>query len=119
MVEVARGSRETREAILDATDRLLARSGYRHMTMDDIAREAGFSRRAIYTYFSSKEEVGLSSIDRVVERTHDRLRKLAEDGKSPTACLRSMLIERVLFRVDSVSDYRFSLDELFEAVRPA
>jgi AcrR family transcriptional regulator len=115
----SKGSSETRHAILDATDHLLSRVGFRKMTMDDVAREAGFSRRCIYTYFPSKEEVGLSSIDRVVEQTHEHLRGLAKKESAPERCLRSMLIERVLFRIDSIREYRLSLDELFEAVRPA
>jgi AcrR family transcriptional regulator len=119
MIDGLKGSRETRDALLDATDRLLARVGFRKMTMDDVAREAGFSRRSVYTYFPSKEEVGLSSIDRVVARTHEHLRELAAEIPDPAACLRRLLIERVLFRIDSIRDYRQSLDELFEAVRPA
>jgi hypothetical protein len=47
------------------------------------------------------------------------LRAIIEEGDAPPACLRRLLIERVLFRIDSVRDYRTSLDELFEAVRPA
>ncbi|MCC6551450.1 MAG: TetR/AcrR family transcriptional regulator [Polyangiaceae bacterium] len=110
---------ETREAILDATDRLLATRGFRKLTMDDIAAEAGVSRRTIYMYFPSKEEVGLSSIDRVVDATRARLEAIAGSGADPADVLRAMLIERVLYRVDRVSAYRTSLDELFEAVRPA
>ena len=49
-----RGNRETREAILDAPDRLLTTRGFRSVTMDDIAGEAGVSRRTIYMYFPSK-----------------------------------------------------------------
>lgn len=119
VVEAPRTNSPTRDAILDAVDRLLARTGFRETRMEDIAREAECSRRAIYTYFPSKEEVGLSSIDRVVERTHAHLRALAASHRDPTAALRAMLVERVLFRVDSVHDYRHSLDELFEFVRPA
>jgi AcrR family transcriptional regulator len=113
------GSRDTREAILDATDRLLVRAGFRGVTMDDIAAEAGVSRRTIYVYFASKEEVGLSSIDRVVAQTYDRLRAIAAREQQPERALRAVLVERVLFRIDSVREYRRSLDELFEAVRPA
>ncbi|PCC67102.1 TetR/AcrR family transcriptional regulator [Nannocystis exedens] len=114
-----RGNGETREAILDATDRLLTTRGFRSVTMDDIAGEAGVSRRTIYMYFPSKEEVGLSSIDRVVAQTYARLVALANAGGDPAEVLRAVLIERVLRRLDSVSAYRQSLDELFEAVRPA
>jgi AcrR family transcriptional regulator len=114
-----KGSRTTREAILDATDRLLARVGFRRMTMEDVAREAGLSRRAVYTYFATKAELGLSSIDRVIEQTHERMRAIAAEGGDPRRRLRGMLIERVLYRIDTVREYRRSLDELFEAVRPA
>src|SRR6185295_3136508 len=55
----------TREAILDATDRLLGRLGYQKTTIDDLAREADVGRRTIYLNFQSKEEIFLSSIDRV------------------------------------------------------
>nr|WP_276602711.1 TetR/AcrR family transcriptional regulator [Nannocystis pusilla] len=117
-VNGSRGNGETREAILDATDRLLTTRGFRSVTMDDIAGEAGVSRRTVYMYFPSKEEVGLSSIDRVVAQTYAWLAALARGGGDPAEVLRSVLIERVLRRLDSVSAYRQSLDELFEAVRP-
>nr|WP_276599758.1 TetR/AcrR family transcriptional regulator [Nannocystis sp. SCPEA4] len=119
LVNSGRGNGETREAILDATDRLLTTRGFRGVTMDDIASEAGVSRRTIYMYFPSKEEVGLSSIDRVVAQTYARLVELAGGTGDVAAVLHRVLVERVLRRFDSVSAYHTSLDELFEAVRPA
>lgn len=112
-------SQRTREAIIDATDRLLTTRGFRKVTMEDIAAEAGVSRRTIYVYFPSKEEVGLSSIDRVVAQTYEYLQELARGKGDPANILRKILVERVLRRIDSVRPYRTSLDELFEAVRPA
>lgn len=110
---------DTRTAILDAMDALMARYGYRKTTVDDIAREAGISKRTVYLHFSSKEEIGLSSIDRVVESAQDRLRSLAgEDGPAAERIV-EMLVGRVMARVWAVGEYRQSLDELFEAVRPA
>lgn len=112
-------SQATRDSILDATDRLLATAGFRSITMDDIAAAAGVSRRTIYMYFPSKDEVGLSSIDRVVESTHGHLERIAGAEGDPSARLHRILVDRVLYRIDSVRPYRASLDELFEAVRPA
>jgi AcrR family transcriptional regulator len=109
----------TRNQILDATDRIMARFGFRKMTMDDLAKEAGFSKRTIYLYFSSKEDVGLSSIGRVVEAVHERLGALAESKGNATDRLREMLMVRVMGRIESIKDYYHSLDELFEIVRPA
>ena len=49
-----------KDAILDSTERLLARFGYRKMTVEDIAVEAGIGKGTIYLHFSSKEELVLS-----------------------------------------------------------
>ena len=65
-----------KDAILDATDRLLARYGYRKMTVEDIASEAGIGKGTIYLHFSSKEEVVLSHVDRIVDRLKERLREI-------------------------------------------
>src|SRR5262245_40586884 len=109
----------TRDRILDAVERLLARWGYRKTTVGDLAREAGLGKRTIYLHFPSKGEVALSSIDRIVERLTGRLRAVAAGPGPPAERLRRMLLLRVLFRFDSVRDYRHSLDELFASLRPA
>ncbi|MBI5433286.1 MAG: TetR/AcrR family transcriptional regulator [Planctomycetes bacterium] len=109
----------TREAILDAADRLLGRLGFKKTTLDDLARESGVGRRTIYLHFAGKEEVALASIDRVVERLCARLEALASSDLSAAARLRAMLVERVLFRIDSVRGYYHGLDELFAVLRAA
>ena len=53
---------------MDATDRLLARFGYKKMTIDDLAQEVGIGKGTVYLHFSSKEEIALSHIDRIIER---------------------------------------------------
>src|SRR5213594_715730 len=105
-------TKSTREGILDATDRLLGRLGYQKTTIDDLAREAGIARRTIYLHFPSKEEIFLASIDRVVERLLGELRGIASSGGAPELRLRRMLVQRVLFRFDSVREYHESLEDL-------
>lgn len=110
----------TRDLILDTADRLMARWGFRKMTIDDIAHEAGISRRTVYVHFKNKEDVGLSSIGRVVEIAQGEMRAiLANESLNAEERLKRMLIRRVLGRVEQIQDYKESLDELFEAVRPA
>jgi AcrR family transcriptional regulator len=109
---------EIREAILDATDLLLARYGYRKMTMDDIAQEVGIGKGTIYLHFVSKEEVTLSHVDRIVERLKERLWAIARTDADVAIRLRLMLVARVLFRFDSVQHYTQSLNDLLAAVRP-
>lgn len=108
-----------RDRILDATERLLGRFGYQKTAMDDVAREAGVAKRTIYMHFTSKEELALSSIDRIVERLIERLEAIAGASQEKSERLKEMLRCRVLFRFDSVRDYHESLDDLFESLRPA
>jgi len=107
-----------KEAILDATDRLLARFGYRKMTVEDIATEAGIGKGSIYLHFSSKEEVVLSHIDRIVDRLQDQLKQIARSEATAAERLRLMLLTRVLFRFDSIQHYTQSLNDLLSVLRP-
>lgn len=110
--------RTNRDAILDATDRLLSRSGYKKMTIDDLAKEVGIGKGSVYLHFESKEEIALSHIDRIIERLKRRLHDIAEGKGSCERRLRSMLVERVLYRFDSVQHYTQSLNEMLAHLRP-
>ncbi|HKO99875.1 MAG TPA: TetR/AcrR family transcriptional regulator [Pyrinomonadaceae bacterium] len=117
MVEIA-AKLDVRDAILDATDALLARFGYRKMTVEDIANEAGIGKGTVYLHFSSKEEVVLSHIDRIVERLKVQLWSIAKSDLSAGERLRQMLLTRVLFRFDSIQHYTQSLNDLLAVLRP-
>ena len=108
----------TKDAILDATDRLLARYGYKKMTIDDLAAEVGIGKGSVYLHFASKQEIALSHIDRIIERLNIRLTAIAGRKISPEERLKAMLCERVLFRFDSVQHYTQSLNDLLGSIRP-
>jgi AcrR family transcriptional regulator len=108
---------DIRDLILDAVDGLLARFGYRKMTMEDVARQVGIGKGTIYLHFSSKEELVLAHIDRIAETV---VRKIGEIAGAPDPVdrrLRRMLVLRVLHRFDSVSHYSESLGDLLSSVR--
>lgn len=52
--------------VLDATYACLTRHGVRRTTMDDIAREAGMSRSAVYQYVRNKDD----AVRRLAARLH-------------------------------------------------
>jgi len=110
---------DIRDLILDAADRLLARYGYKKMTIDDLAREVGVGKGTIYLHFSSKEEVALSRIDRVIDQLKHELQVLGHNDQDPLARLRSMLMLRVIYRFDSVQHYSESLNQVMAAIRPS
>jgi AcrR family transcriptional regulator len=109
---------DIRDLILDAADRLLARNGYKKMTVEDLAQEVGIGKGTIYLHFPSKEEVVLSHVDRIVERVKAELRRVAAGEGPPPARLRGMLMARVLVRFDGVQHYTESLSDLLAALRP-
>ena len=111
-------TRDIRSEILDATDRLLTRYGYKKMTIDDLAKEVGIGKGSVYLHFSSKEDIALSHIDRIIERLKAKLHAIGGRRIVADKRLREMLIERVLFRFDSVQHYTQSLNELLSYVRP-
>lgn len=55
--------RRVKEDILDSAARVFARVGYDGATMQEIAREAGYSAPSLYAYFEGKEAIliGLSA----------------------------------------------------------
>src|SRR4051794_13779343 len=87
---------DTREAILDAANRLLIRYGYKKMTVDDLAQEAGIGKGTVYLYFSSKEAVALQCADRLTMRVQEDLREAAHCATPPCERIRRMLMLRVL-----------------------
>jgi len=113
------GREDIRDLILDAVDVLLARFGYKKMTMEDVARQVGIGKGTIYLHFPGKEELILSHIDRIAARVAARLRDIAASSAPHPARLREMLSARVLIRFDSVSHYSQSLSDLLASVRTA
>jgi AcrR family transcriptional regulator len=107
----------TRDAVLDAAERLLRRPGYAKATLDELAREAGVSRRKLSALFTTREEVFLASIDRVIERLLVELERIAAEKAGPDVRLWRMLVTRVMTRFDSVRTYHESLDEMLADLR--
>ena len=110
--------KEVREAILDATDSLLSRFGYKKMTIDDLAKEVGIGKGSVYLHFTSKEDLVLSHIDRIIEQLKGKLALISRSDAKPEERLRKMLKTRVLHRFESVQHYTQNLNDLLAAIRP-
>jgi len=108
----------TRESILDAAQSALKESGFKRMTMEDVALRAGLGKGTIYLYFESKDDVALSVIDRGNLRLQSRLKAILKGEGAAYSRLYDMLVERVMFRFESAQGYSQGLDELLWAIRP-
>lgn len=55
----------TRERLLDAAARVIARDGFQGARLADVAREAGLTTGAIYSNFRDKEDLFVAAFDQV------------------------------------------------------
>jgi len=72
--ETRKSFRETQfelreEAILDATNRLLADHGYEAMSMDEVASQVGIAKGSLYRHFESKEALAAAVLTRLLRQT--------------------------------------------------
>jgi AcrR family transcriptional regulator len=88
------------------------------MTIDDLAREVGIGKGSVYLHFSSKEEIALSHIDRIIEQLKGKLSAIAKSGEPADERIRKMLCARVLHRFESVQHYTQNINDLLAAIRP-
>ena len=58
----------SREAIVDAAERLFLERGFGAVSMDDLAEAAGVARRTLYNQFASKEEIYRETLLRVSDQ---------------------------------------------------
>lgn len=64
-----------RDQILDALHDLLINDNIRHISVSDIAKQAGIGKGSIYYYFSSKDEI----LDALIKRTYADALALAKE----------------------------------------
>jgi AcrR family transcriptional regulator len=57
----------TRDTILDAAERLIARDGVQHLTIGRVAEEAAVSRGGLFYHFPSKEALVQAMVQRMVD----------------------------------------------------
>ena len=63
-----------RQAVLDAAERVVARDGAAHLTLEAVAVEAGISKASVIYDYKSKQALIKAVIERAVARHTDRLR---------------------------------------------
>ena len=97
---------ETRQALLDAALRVFSRQGYAATRLEDVAREAGVTRGAIYWHFKSKVDLYNTLVAEVSLRSEDVVRgALAAAGGSVLDALRRIMVGLLEF-VETDEQYR-------------
>ena len=85
-----RGAR-SREAVLDAAERLIAEHGFEAATVGALVKAAGIPASSIYHYFGSKDGVLLAVMERGAQRYFAELQLPERRLSSPREHLRALL----------------------------
>lgn len=75
---------DKRERILDAAERVFARSGFYQSRVSEIARDAGVADGTIYLYFKSKDDLLISLFESRMERVNRQMAVAAAQVETPT-----------------------------------
>jgi AcrR family transcriptional regulator len=76
----AQSQEQTRERLLDAAAEVFSQRGFQAASVEEVAETAGYSKGAVYSNFTSKEELFLALLDRHLERVLQVVAGLAVSG---------------------------------------
>jgi AcrR family transcriptional regulator len=77
----------SRSALLESAARGLSRYGYGHLRLEEVAREAGYTRGALYHQFKDKTDLALAVIEWVNETWNQEVGDPANREATPVASL--------------------------------
>jgi AcrR family transcriptional regulator len=83
----AERSARTRSALLESAARGLSRYGYGNLVLEQVAREAGYTRGALYHQFKDKEDLALAVVAWVDQTWWREVGELAEHQPDPATAL--------------------------------
>jgi len=96
------------DRINQACRRLAMRRGFYHLTVDELAREAGISKRTLYRYYRSKEEIIESTLDSFTMEILSDTEQLLQKETDPALLLKSaleLLADKGRFIINPTSMY--------------
>ncbi|MGV0791198.1 TetR/AcrR family transcriptional regulator [Mycolicibacterium sp. XJ1819] len=85
-------AQQRRQAVLDAATDLFGRKGWPVATADEVAAQAGVTKRTLYSYFGSKQGLLYEVGKAILDVSRKRFEELAALEGSPTTRLRATII---------------------------
>lgn len=71
--------------IIDAAQEVIFSKGYNQASMDEISKQAEFSKRTVYSYFSSKEEIYFEIMVRGYNLLNEQIQNMFNENPQKTA----------------------------------
>src|SRR5262249_41786958 len=80
-------SARSRSALLESAARHLSRHGYGNLVLDRVARDAGYTRGALYHQFADKEDLALAVLEWVWRTWGEEVGSVVERQPDPAKAL--------------------------------
>ena len=82
---------ETRRRLIEAALLVFAHQGFERATVDEIVREAGFSKGAFYVHFESKEDLFWEMLEERISRQQEAFRQAVDESRPLAENVRTIL----------------------------
>lgn len=99
-------SEASRQAVLDAAIQTIAKRGFVHTSVQDVADAAGMSKGVVHYHFDSKDDLVARVLELCAERLSARVRKAWDAAGTPSDKIRHALREMWLTRTDGSPEMR-------------
>jgi AcrR family transcriptional regulator len=93
----AQRSARSRSALLESAARGLSRNGYGNLVLEEVARDAGYTRGALYHQFKDKEDLALAVVEWVDETWEREVGARVDEESDPVAALMALARGHALF----------------------
>ena len=102
--------------ILEKTERMYRRYGIKSVTMDDVARELGISKKTLYEYFNDKEDLIGKLLDQALVQHQNRIKQIEE--KNLNAVEEMLELSRMIHHmfVDYNSSMEYDIHKYYPAL---
>lgn len=101
---IAKDHDEKRSSIQHTAAKVFADTGFDRASMTQLAKACGISKAAIYHYYDSKDDLLFDILETHLKDLRDRVAMVTQDGKSPEAYLRAVILE-ILMAYRGADDY--------------
>jgi AcrR family transcriptional regulator len=96
-VTQAERSARARSTLLESAARGLSRYGYGNLVLEQVAREAGYTRGAIYHHFKDKEDLARAVVEWVDQTWRREVGRVVDEQPDPVAALIALARGHAIF----------------------
>ena len=112
---------DIKERIISACQELSRNKGFYSLTMDELAAQAGVSKRTVYRYFRSKEEIIEATLDRLMQEISQFMEDLLKQNEKPEIVISTLMKHlfiraQFVFSQPSLEDLRIHYPELWQKI---